>query len=403
MVKLVKGYVAVANKLMASQKIRYIKNGSISAVDRENGVVVFRAAGIGLKSINIDKTMVVSISTGETLEGEYELPEDALLHLKIYQQFTNIDSIAHIYPEWAMIYSYLCQEIPVCYIELLSNFGRIIPCVESLFSSRISNSDNFDLPVAMIHAIESQQAASSGAFLLKYDGILSWDSSPIKAFERGKKIENIARTAWRMQAVSPSEVSLKFPEEVAKSYIEMQISNKDPLNCYPGKRLTLDDERKICLEMLVYFDRVCRDNGIRYSLTGGTLLGAVRHKGFIPWDDDIDVFLTRPEFNKLETVFSDEARFIFVNRHKEPGFNYVFGRLVDTKTLIAESPNTLCAGKGIFLDICVVDGLPKNKLLREIHISYMRFLMRARRATVQDPKTIKYREKGPVVVFLKKF
>ena len=70
MVKLVKGYVAVANKLMASQKIRYIKNGSISAVDRENGVVVFRAAGIGLKSINIDKTMVVSISTGETLEGE---------------------------------------------------------------------------------------------------------------------------------------------------------------------------------------------------------------------------------------------------------------------------------------------------------------------------------------------
>ena len=85
--------------------------------------------------------------------------------------------------------------------------------------------------------------------------------------------------------------------------------------------------------MLCYFDRICRENNIRYSLTGGTLLGAVRHKGFIPWDDDVDVFLTNE-------------------------------------------------GKGLFLDVCVVDGLPDSRALQEAHMRFMRFCFRARRTVI---------------------
>ena len=53
------------------------------------------------------------------------------------------------------------------------------------------------------------------------------------------------------------------------------------------------------LAMLVEFEDLCRREGLRYSLAGGTLLGAVRHKGFIPWDDDIDVSMPRPDFDRL--------------------------------------------------------------------------------------------------------
>ncbi len=68
------------------------------------------------------------------------------------------------------------------------------------------------------------------------------------------------------------------------------------------RELSLDEIKSIELDMLVNFDRICRKNGIKYSITYGTLLGAIRHKGFIPWDDDIDVMMSRDEYEKFLKV-----------------------------------------------------------------------------------------------------
>lgn len=59
------------------------------------------------------------------------------------------------------------------------------------------------------------------------------------------------------------------------------------------KELTNEELRGIQLEQLKYIDRICRENGIEYTLAGGSLIGAIRHGGYIPWDDDIDIELTR--------------------------------------------------------------------------------------------------------------
>lgn len=71
---------------------------------------------------------------------------------------------------------------------------------------------------------------------------------------------------------------------------------------YLVKYLSADEIKAEELEMLLKFDTFCESEGLRYSLAGGTLLGAVRHKGFIPWDDDIDVSMPRPDFNKLVSL-----------------------------------------------------------------------------------------------------
>lgn len=69
-------------------------------------------------------------------------------------------------------------------------------------------------------------------------------------------------------------------------------------------KLLIDEIKKIELELLVLVDKVCRENNIEYSLGGGSLLGSVRHKGFIPWDDDIDIMLTRKNYDKLIKILS---------------------------------------------------------------------------------------------------
>lgn len=71
-------------------------------------------------------------------------------------------------------------------------------------------------------------------------------------------------------------------------------------NC--GERITLEEKKTVMVDMLSAFADCCEQNGIRHWLGGGTLIGTVRHKGFIPWDDDIDVMIPRTDVKKLRTI-----------------------------------------------------------------------------------------------------
>ena len=73
------------------------------------------------------------------------------------------------------------------------------------------------------------------------------------------------------------------------------------------KKLTLDEVKKIQLEILAYIDSFCKKNNISYFIKYGTLLGAVRHKGFIPWDDDIDISMDREHYNMFIEKFNQDS------------------------------------------------------------------------------------------------
>ena len=153
-----------------------------------------------------------------------------------------------------------------------------------------------------------------------------------------------------------------------------------------GRLLTDDEQKTVRFEILKYIDRICRENGIHYSLTGGTLLGAVRHHGFIPWDDDIDIFLTRPEYDRLDAVLSTDSTYFWLTDQVDSRFHFNFGRLIDQSTVVLETQVEQDEGYGVFVDICVVDGLPGNALKRFLFVSYMRFLYHARSSATYDVK-----------------
>jgi len=124
----------------------------------------------------------------------------------------------------------------------------------------------------------------------------------------------------------------------------------------------------IQLEMLVEVDRICKKCDIKYNIIAGTLLGAVRHKGYIPWDDDADVGLLRQEYEKFRVAVKkhlDTSRFYFQDNRRTRGYRWGYGKLRRKgTTFLREFQEHMPYQQGVFIDIFPLDGVPDNKLLR---------------------------------------
>lgn len=124
-------------------------------------------------------------------------------------------------------------------------------------------------------------------------------------------------------------------------------------------------------EMLVEFDRICRKHNINYSLDAGTLLGAVRHKGFIPWDNDVDVMMTREEyerfFEKCQTELDTDSFFLQEFR-TDHGYRWGYSKLRRNGTLfLREGQEDLNCHHGVFVDIFIIDNVPDGYFSRRVH------------------------------------
>ena len=98
------------------------------------------------------------------------------------------------------------------------------------------------------------------------------------------------------------------------------------------KELTLQELKDIEFNLLKVFDAFCKENNIRYFLAYGTLLGAVRYKKFIPWDDDVDVLIPRADYERMITLFRDSERYRLFAFEKDPDYLYPFAKLCDMTT-----------------------------------------------------------------------
>lgn len=126
------------------------------------------------------------------------------------------------------------------------------------------------------------------------------------------------------------------------------------------KQLSLKEIQNIELELLLSFDNICKNQGLRYSLGGGSLLGAIRHKGFIPWDDDIDVIMPRPDYELfLQHCYEhdDELGFKLITYDTIKGYNRLFAKIWDPSTLIIDDVMDVDYDLGVNIDIFPIEGL----------------------------------------------
>lgn len=122
------------------------------------------------------------------------------------------------------------------------------------------------------------------------------------------------------------------------------------------KEMSLSDLQTFCLEILKEVHSFCVQNGISYSLAYGTLIGAIRHKGFIPWDDDIDIIMPREEFKRFCREFKSE-KFKLVSPDDELCW-ISFARVCDTRLTCVDTPAPWCGyDAGVWIDIFPIDGV----------------------------------------------
>lgn len=140
------------------------------------------------------------------------------------------------------------------------------------------------------------------------------------------------------------------------------------------KRIEHAQAQRIELDILTAFSEYCKENGLRYYLAYGTLIGAVRHQGFIPWDNDVDVVMPRPDYEKLMKLVKRApiADHIHILDYREEK-TFPFAKAVDTRTICKEHFLVTEENMGLYIDIFPLDGMPEKEeeqkqILKKINI-----------------------------------
>ena len=175
---------------------------------------------------------------------------------------------------------------------------------------------------------------------------------------------------WRTERVIDM-VEIKL--DVPKKFYEEEI------RCNYKISKKMKEIWSVQLDMLVELQRVCKKYGLSYFADSGTLIGAVRHKGYIPWDDDIDIVMMREDYEKLLDVAEQEFKYpLFLQTtYSDDGYIRGHAQLRNSETTGAIRDDI---GRGfnlgIFIDIFPMDILPDNKIQQKMHIKYIDILWR---------------------------
>ncbi|MBR2716083.1 MAG: LicD family protein [Ruminococcus sp.] len=170
--------------------------------------------------------------------------------------------------------------------------------------------------------------------------------------------------------------ALSYFTDDKQSIIEDKINK-----AYSGK---LSYIREMELELLHEVDKICRRNGIQYFLSGGTMLGAVRHKGFIPWDDDIDIAMLREDFEEFKEVCKNELpkKYQYQTFSNKDGYHYFFDKITIKDTYFSTKySDEFDMLKGISMDIFVFDKTSDKEFSQKLHfktLMTLRLLMNVR-------------------------
>lgn len=162
---------------------------------------------------------------------------------------------------------------------------------------------------------------------------------------------------------------------------------------------SLYKHQKRLLDILVYIDKICRDNKITYWLSSGTALGAIRHGGFIPWDDDVDIEMTMKDYKKFESIMLKDKNYLLQTRKTDPYYSAPYAKVRDKHSIIEEHPQDgNYKMKGVYVDVFIIEKNP-SRIVSAIYTraTWNLVLEGGKAVTIKDK--LKYKIKKSIIYF----
>ena len=152
--------------------------------------------------------------------------------------------------------------------------------------------------------------------------------------------------------------------------------------------------RQLQLDILRQVHNYCQDKGLKYFLAGGTLIGAVRHKGYIPWDDDIDLFMPRKDYDLFLDYYNlqNETSTRVISLRTRPDYYLSYAKVEDVRTELIEDVDSGCK-MGVNIDLFPLDGVPDDEEERK---RYFKKIQRLRNMETLKGVSVNWRKRNPL-------
>ena len=144
------------------------------------------------------------------------------------------------------------------------------------------------------------------------------------------------------------------------------------------KKVTIDEQKEIEIDIVKWVKKFCKEHNLKFALAYGTCIGAVRHHGIIPWDDDIDILLPYKDYMKFIELMKEEknCEYALLSPYYIDDYYYLYSKLVSKKTKLTEKGMKEISENGVFIDVFPICNLPDDEIEREKYCNKLRKMER---------------------------